>query len=115
NAITITIELKDAKKDTERVEYSVRAGQAGAKPKHDQLPTPEEAMTQLDDLLADLQAEYERDHNGKPLPPPEVRIACRKELPPERVYEIRRELEKLKQRGAINAISATVIEAPKKQ
>lgn len=44
--------------------------------------------------------------------PPEVRIACRKDLPRERVYELRRELEGLRKKGIINSTVATVVEAP---
>jgi biopolymer transport protein ExbD len=116
NALTITIDMKDE----DNVFYSVRVGQTPAKTQHDQLATPEDAMTALDDLLIDLRTDFERNNAGRSLPPPEVRIACRKELPRERVYELRREIER-RQRAAerdgkqyINAISATVVEAPNK-
>jgi biopolymer transport protein ExbD len=98
DAVTITIE----KKTQEEVFYAVRVGQQPPKPGHDQLTTPEAAITALNDLLATAQR------------PPEVRIACRKELPRERVYELRRELEPLQKKNLINSFTATVIEAPKK-
>lgn len=98
-AITITIE----KKNQEEVFYAVRVGQQPPKPDHDQLATPEAAIAALTALL---------DPKKKP---PEVRIACRKELPRERVYELRRELEPLQKDGKINSFAATVIEAAKKE
>ena len=97
-AITITIE----KLNTENVYYSVRVGNVSPKPGHDLLPTPEAAIKALNEALVGATR------------PPEVRIACRKELPRERVYELRRELEPLRRRGVINSIVATVVEAPNK-
>ena len=47
--------------------------------------------------------------------PPEVRIACARELPSERVFELIRELKKRKDRGYINSFYAEVNEAPKPQ
>lgn len=96
DAITITIEKLTA----EDVYYSVRVGPAPAEPERDQLKTPEEAIDALKNAL-----------NGVTRPP-EVRIACRKDLPRERVYELRRELEPLRKKGTINNIVATVVEAP---
>jgi biopolymer transport protein ExbD len=98
DAITITIE----KLNTEDVYYSVRVGNVAPKPGHDQLPTPEAALRALNEALVGATR------------PPEVRIACRKELPRERVYELRRELEPLRKKGIINSTVATVVEAPNK-
>ncbi|MCI0702999.1 MAG: biopolymer transporter ExbD [Planctomycetia bacterium] len=95
DAITITIE----KLNTEDVYYSVRVGQANPKATHDKLPTPEAAIAALKDALVGVTR------------PPEVRIACRKELPRERVYEIRRMLEPLRKDGMIHSTVATVVEA----
>jgi biopolymer transport protein ExbD len=97
-AVTITIE----KLNTEDVVYAVRVGQAPPRPGHDQLKTPEAALKALTEALEGVTR------------PPEVRIACRKELPRERVYELRRELEPLRKRGVINSTLATVVEAPEK-
>jgi biopolymer transport protein ExbD len=97
-AITITIE----KLNTEDVYYSMRVGPAPPLPQHDQLKTPEAAISALTDALATTTR------------PPEVRIACRKDLPRERVYELRRELEPLRKKGVINSTVATVVEAPEK-
>ncbi|MBM3979458.1 MAG: hypothetical protein FJ304_04095 [Planctomycetes bacterium] len=97
-AITITIE----KKNTEDVYYSVRIGPAAPLPNHDQLPTPEAAISAVRDALRGVTR------------PPEVRIACRRDLPRERVYELRRELEPLRKQGTINSTLATVVEAPDK-
>jgi biopolymer transport protein ExbD len=96
DAITITIE----KQSDEEVYYSVRVGAAPPPPEHDRLKTPEGAMAALTEALAATTR------------PPEVRIACRKDLPRERVYELRRELEPLRLKGVINATVATVVEAP---
>jgi hypothetical protein len=98
-AITINID----KKDEYTVFYAIRVGQTPPKPEHDQLPTPESAIKALDELLAETQK------------PPEVRIACRKDLPRERVYEIRRELEGKLKKGVINSFTATVMEAPQQK
>ena len=104
DAITITIEkVFDPTADgKERVEYSVRVGPTSPRPGHDQLPTPEAAIKALNEALVGATR------------PPEVRIACRKELPRERVYELRRELEPLRKKSMINSIVATVVEAPNK-
>jgi biopolymer transport protein ExbD len=98
-AITITIE----KLNTEDVVYAVRLGQSSPLPKHDGLKTPEEAIAALKELLTDMQR------------PPEVRIACRKDLPRERVYELRRSLEAERKKQLINNIVATVVEAPEQK
>src|SRR5205814_8225443 len=98
DAITISIE----KLNEQEVYYSVRLGQSAPRATHDLLPTPEDAIRALDELLAGAQR------------PPEVRIACRKDLPRERVYELRRELEGRQKKNYINSFTATVIEAPNK-
>lgn len=99
NAITIDID----KKDEFTIFYSVRQGQAPPSPDHNMLRTPEDAIKALDELLEGVQS------------PPEVRIACRKDLPRERVYELRRELEGRQKKGMINSFTATVIEAPQQK
>jgi biopolymer transport protein ExbD len=98
DAITITIE----KLNTEKVYYSVRVGPASPQPSHDMLPTPEAAIAALKEALVGATRA------------PEVRIACRKDLPRERVYELRRELEPLRKTQQINSTVATVVEAPNK-
>ena len=98
-AITISID----KQDEFKVIYSVRVGASTPKPEHDGLATPEDAVRVLDQLLLDSKS------------PPEVRIACRKDLPRERVYELRRELEGRLKNQKINSFTATVMEAPKKE
>ena len=95
-AITITIE----KLNEEEVYYSVRIGPVAPKPSHDLLSTPAKAIEALNELLATVQR------------PPEVRIACRKDLPSSRVFEIQEELESLQKKGYINNFVATVVEAP---
>ncbi len=97
-AITITIE----KLNTEEVYYSVRVGNVSPKPSHDMLPTPEAAIKALKESLVGTTR------------PPEVRIACRKDLPRERVYELRHALEEERKKKLINSFVATVVEAPDK-
>lgn len=98
-AITIVIE----KLNTEEVYYSVRVGNTSPKPSADLLKTPEQA---IEALRAELSGTTR---------PPEVRIACRKELPRERVYELRRMLEDERKKGLINSFVATVVEAPEQK
>jgi biopolymer transport protein ExbD len=95
-AITITID----KLNTEEVFYSVRLGPGAPKASADMLKTPEQA---IEALRAELSGTTR---------PPEVRIACRKELPRERVYELRRMLEVERKKGLISSFLATVVEAP---
>lgn len=96
DAVTITID----KLNTEDVYYSVRVGTTPPPPGRDRLPTPEAALKALNEALAGTTR------------PPEVRIACHKDLPRERVYELRRKLEELRKKGVVNSIVATVVEAP---
>jgi hypothetical protein len=84
------------------VYYSVRLGPVAAKPNHDLLSTPAKAIEALHEVLATVQR------------PPEVRIACRQDLPYLRVVEIQEELESLQKKGYINNFVATVVEAPPK-
>lgn len=97
-AITISIEKASA----EDVHYSVRVGSTAAKKEHSKLENPEAALAALDSILS------ERTQ------PPEVRIACEKDLPSERVIELSKELKKRLEARKINSFVATVNEAPKK-
>jgi biopolymer transport protein ExbD len=99
DAITISIEKASA----EEVYYSVRVGKTPPKSEHARLPTPEAALAALDELLP------ERTR------PPEVRVACAKDLPSERVHELNRELLKRRAKGLINNTVATVNEAPQQK
>lgn len=96
DAITITID----KLNTDEVFYSVRVGPGAPKASADMLKTPEQAIEALRTELSGVSR------------PPEVRIACRKELPRERVYELRRMLEAERKKGLISSFLATVVEAP---
>jgi biopolymer transport protein ExbD len=102
-ALTISIE----KLNEEQVYYSVRLGPVAAKPEHDFLSTPGDAIKALNGILSDILSRVPR--------PPEVRIACRQDLPYQRVVEIQEELESLQKNGRINNFVATVVEAPPKQ
>lgn len=97
NAVTINIE-----KLGETVFYAVRLGESPPKPEHNNLPNPEAALSALDAILAD------RDK------PPEVRVACNKTLPSERVFEMIPELMKRREKGYINSFLAEVNETPEK-
>jgi biopolymer transport protein ExbD len=96
-AITIVID----KYNEEQVYYAVRHGTAAPKPSHDLLPTPEAAMRALDEILATVSR------------PPEVRVACHKDLPYERIVELQPELEARHKKNMINSFVATVVEAPR--
>jgi biopolymer transport protein ExbD len=96
NAITINID----KKDEFTIFYSVRMGASPPTPDHDNLDTPAQVMAVVDELIAGSDN------------PSEIRIACRKDLPRERVYEIRRELDKRRKDNKNLSYSATVLEAP---
>lgn len=96
DAITITID----KLNTEEVFWSVRVGPSAPKPGADGLKSAADAVRVL---LGELEGVTRA---------PEVRIACRKELPRERVYELRRLLEPERKKGKINSFLATVVEAP---
>ena len=110
DAITINIDKNPA--DDREVVYSVRVGQKPPRKEHDGIVSRGDADRQqaiestirgLNELLADSSR------------PPEVRIACRKELPNERVIELQKELDSLFKQRKINSYSATVVDAPKEQ
>lgn len=96
-AVTIVID----KYDEERVYYAVRHGKNAPKPSHDLLPTYEAALRALDEILATVSR------------PPEVRVACHKDLPYERIVELQPELEARHKKNQINSFVATVVEAPR--
>jgi biopolymer transport protein ExbD len=96
-AVTLVID----KLDEERVYYAVRHGKLAPHPHHDNLLTPEAALAALDNLLASLTR------------PPEVRVACHKDLPYERILELQPELEARRKKNMINSFVATVVEAPR--
>jgi len=96
-AITIVID----KYNEEQVYYAVRHGKAAPKPSHDLLHTPEAALRALDEILATVSR------------PPEVRVACHKDLPYERIVELQPELEARHKKNMINSFVATVVEAPR--
>jgi biopolymer transport protein ExbD len=97
-AITISIQKASA----ENVYYSVRVGKTAPKPENEKLLNPELAITALDALLAEATR------------PPNVQVACEKDLPSERVIEIQKDLKRRFDKRTINSFSATVNETPKK-
>jgi hypothetical protein len=116
DAITITIDkatdpTQPKPEDREWAVYSVRVGQKPPRAGHDGIEVRRDThrqeaikttMNAVNELLLDARR------------PPEVRIACRKELPNERVIELQQELDLLYKNGKINSYSATVVEAPQK-
>jgi biopolymer transport protein ExbD len=96
-AITIAIERANA----EDVVYSVREGTQPAKKENDRLQFYKDSLEALDRLLTER------------VRPPEVRIACEKDLPSDRVHELAKELAKRQKAGKINSFVAIVNEAPK--
>jgi biopolymer transport protein ExbD len=96
NAVTINIE----KGGGETVYYAVRVGELAPKGEHNNLPNPEAALAALDSILGTVDK------------PPEVRLACNKALPSERVFEMIPELKKRQEKGQINSFLAEVNETP---
>ena len=97
-AITISIEKKPNGED---VFYTVREGAQPAKKGLDNL-SDAEALRELDNILTTR------------VRPPEVRLACEKDLPSKLVHELSRELGTRQRAGKINSFAAIVNEAPKK-
>ncbi|MCS6865138.1 MAG: biopolymer transporter ExbD [Gemmataceae bacterium] len=99
NAITITIE----KTPTDDIRYAIRVGNSPPQSGQDELRSPGEVLNVLNSVLSDYTT------------PPEVRIACHKDLPRKWVYELRRDLEDFRKKGKISNTVATVVEAPESQ
>jgi biopolymer transport protein ExbD len=102
NAITIVV---DKASETE-VAYSVHVGEQPPKPEYDNLKGYEgrrAAVRAVEALLPDTPR------------PREVRIACRRDLPSERVFELLQDLKPRKDDGSIFTINAEVHEAKQKQ
>lgn len=95
-ADAITIEID--KRGIDEIVYAVRIGNAAAAPEDNNLASLGAMLTRLDARLA-----------GKERPP-EVRIACNKELPRERVREVAKELDQRKHDGQIAFYGAEVNE-----
>jgi biopolymer transport protein ExbD len=98
NAITIHIDKLSGSK--EHV-FAVRIGEAGAKPMDNNLLTLGELLARLDANLAEMRE------------PPEVRVACHKDLPRDLVRVVTVELDKRQRKKLIRQYSADVNEAKK--
>lgn len=96
DAITIQID----KRADDEVFFAVRVGDRLA-PEDNNLATPEEMLRRLDVRLAEAQR------------PPEVRVACHRELPRSWVRDVARELDRRKQKEQISSYSAEVNEQKK--
>ncbi len=97
DAVTLSIEKRSA----DEVTYSVRVGEQPPAAENAALPSPEAAIKALDGVLAGA------------VRPPEVRVACAKDLPNERVYELTRELKARQTKGQIAYFVAEVNERGK--
>ncbi len=98
DAFTVQID----KRSNDEVVYSLRLGEKSPASEDNNLNSVEAAMQRLDARLSEVQR------------PPEVRIACHKDLPRERVREIVRELEKRKAKEQIAFYGAEVNEKSNK-
>ncbi len=96
DAVTILID----KRADGQVVFAVRVGDHLA-PEDNNLATPEEMLRRLDVRLSEAQR------------PPEVRIACHRDLPRSWVRDVARELDKRKQKDQISSYSAEVNEQKK--
>jgi biopolymer transport protein ExbD len=96
DALTIHI---DKRADGE-VYFAVRVGDRLA-PEDNNLSTPEEMLVRLDVRLSEAQR------------PPEVRVACHRDLPRSWVRDVARELDRRKQKDQISSYSAEVNEQKK--
>ncbi len=94
DAITILID----KKSTGEAFFALRVGEKPPAPEDNNLATPEELLRRLDARLAEAQR------------PPEVRIACHRDLERGWVRDIARELDKRKQKDQIASYFAEVNE-----
>ena len=98
DAFTVTID----KNPLGEVIYSVRIGDRAPEKIDADLPTLASALVRLDAKLAEVLAAGNA--------PPEVRIACHKELPSERVHELSKELQRRKDDKKISLFGAEVNE-----
>ena len=94
DAFTVVID----KRPDGSVMYALRVGDKPPTPDDNNLPTPEALIARVGVRLREVQR------------PPEVRVACHKELPRERVREVAKELNKLKEKDQIAYFGAEVNE-----
>jgi hypothetical protein len=98
DTLTVTID----KRPNGDPEYSLRIGDRGPIPEDASLDTLALLLVRLDARLADVSA------TGTA--PPEVRFACHRDLPSERVHELVQELETRKKANKISSYRAEVNE-----
>lgn len=97
DAMTVDID----KRATGEVIYALRLGSQGPTPEDKNLPSVGDVINRLKARLSGVSR------------PPEVRIACNKELPRMHVLDVTKELQKLKDAKQIAFYGAEVNEAPK--
>lgn len=97
DAFTVMID----KRGNDEIFYALRLGDQSPKPEDNNLTTPAELLQRLDQRLAEVQR------------PPEVRIACNKDLPRGLIREIAAELDKRKSKDQIAYYGAEVNERSK--
>ncbi len=98
NAITLAIE----KKDETTVVYSLRVGEQPPLASDANLTSQRETLERLKEMVAKMES------------PPEVRVACAKDLPSQRVFELIPDLKTLKSQRKIRGFNAEVNEASRK-
>jgi len=98
DALTITI----GKRPNGDVDYALKIGDRAAIPDDANLDTLAQLLVRLDVRLAEVSA------TGTA--PPEVRFACHRDLPSERVHELVQELETRKKANRISSYRAEVNE-----
>ena len=94
DAISLIID----KRPNDEIYYAVRVGEQPLLAEDNNLPGPDEAMRRVDAKIAVAQR------------PPEVRIACHKKLPGDRVDELLQELDRRQRDGKILSYGAEVNE-----
>jgi hypothetical protein len=93
-AVTILID----KRPNDEVYYAVRVGERPLAAEDGNLAGPDEAIRRLD------------FHLSQATRPPDVRVACHRNLPGDRVDELTRELDRRQRDGRINSYAAEVNE-----
>lgn len=98
DALTINID-KNARDETY---YALRIGERAPERDDSNLPSLPDLLARLDHRLSEILSAGGR--------PPEVRIACHKDLPSERVHELAKELQRRKDSGRVAFYGAEVNE-----
>jgi len=98
-ASNLTVQIE--KRGAAEIVYAVRVGDAAPETADANLPTFAELLARLDARLSGRTA------------PPDVQIACHKELDSGEVWKLQTELDKREKKGIIRSYTVQVTEAPK--